>query len=168
MERLNHPVYRNRIAQFAANALLCALAFYLAFRLRFLDTPSGIPGRYQDLLWGSIAFVALGQAALFSALGLHRNWWRYFMLRDIWPLTRAVALATAALVVIFTVAKPYPDDLPRSVVVLNFILTLLPTGGARAAVRFAVERPARRIRHRKDHDVLVVGAGSGGRMVVRE
>ncbi len=167
MERFNHPVYRNRIAQFAADAVLVAAAFYLAFRLRFLDT-NGIPSRYEDMLWGSIAFVALGEAALFSALGLHGKWWRYFGLRDLWLIVRAVAVATVAMVLIFTLAKPYPDDLPRSIVVLDFLLTLLFVGGARMAVRFAVERPARTSRKRKARDVLVIGAGSGGQMVVRE
>ena len=37
MRRLNHPVYRNRLLQLAADGVLVALAFYLAFRLRFLD-----------------------------------------------------------------------------------------------------------------------------------
>jgi FlaA1/EpsC-like NDP-sugar epimerase len=168
MERLNHPVYRNRLVQFAADSILVALAFFLAFRLRFLDVPNGIPDRYESLLVGSIAFVALGKAALFSALGLHQKWWRYFGLRDLWPIVRAAALATAILVVVFTVAQPFPDDLPRSVVVLDLLLTMLFVGGARMAVRFVVERPARTSRRRRSREVLVVGAGSGGQMVVRE
>ena len=121
-----------------------------------------------DMLVGSIAFVAIGKAALFGALGLHQKWWRYFGLRDLWVIVRAAALASAAMVVIFTVAKPFDDDLPRSVVVLDFMLTLLFVGGARMAVRFVVERPARTARRRKARDVLVIGAGSGGQMVVRE
>ncbi|MEX2421172.1 MAG: polysaccharide biosynthesis protein, partial [Actinomycetota bacterium] len=36
------------------------------------------------------------------------------------------------------------------------------------AVRFLVERPTRTARRRKARDVLVIGAGSGGQMVVRE
>ena len=54
MHRLNHPVYRNRSLQVAADLLLVALAFFLAFRLRFLDDPGGIPERYRTLLagWG--------------------------------------------------------------------------------------------------------------------
>lgn len=129
MERLNHPVYRNRTVQFAADALLCAFAFGIAFLLRFADTPNGIPPRYEEMLLGSIAFVALGKAVLFGALGLHQKWWRYFGLRDLWPIVRAAALATAALVVVFTVARPFGDELPRSVVVLDFMLTLLFVAG---------------------------------------
>ena len=75
--------------QFAADAVLAAAAFALAFVLRFLDVPSGIPHRYVTMLAGSVAFVAIGKAIVFEVLGLHRKWWRYFQLPDIWPVVRA-------------------------------------------------------------------------------
>ena len=50
---------------------------------------------------------------------------------------------------------------------MDFILTLLLIAGARLAVRLIVERPSRGSRLPK-HEVLVIGAGSGGQMVVRE
>jgi FlaA1/EpsC-like NDP-sugar epimerase len=168
MERLNHPVYRNRIVQFAADAVLVALAFFLAFELRFFDEPNGIPNRYETLIAGSIAFVAIGKALVFGALGLHQKWWRYSGIGDLWLIARAAAVATAIMVVVFTVAKPFPDSLPRSVVVIDFLLTMAFVGGARMVVRFVIERPARAARRRDTRDVLVVGAGSGGQMVVRE
>src|SRR5215210_4559389 len=133
MGRLNHPVYRNRSLQVAADALLVALAFLLAFKLRFLDDPGGIPARYQTLLWQSIGFVVLGK-----------------------------------LIVVFTVVRPFEDNLPRSVAVTDFLLTLMLVAGARLAVRLIVERPSRTSRLRKGQEVLVIGAGSGGQMVVRE
>src|SRR4029453_3161876 len=102
MRRLTHPAYRHRALQFAADAVLAAAAFALAFVLRFLDV-GGIPERYQDMLWQSIAFVALGKALIFPLLGLHSKWWRYFLTRDFPALLRATALGTAALVVVFTV-----------------------------------------------------------------
>ena len=45
MRRLNHPVYRNRLGQILADAALVALAYFLAFQLRFLDDPHGWPHR---------------------------------------------------------------------------------------------------------------------------
>ncbi len=47
MSRLNHPVYRNRVLQVVADAILLTISFYLAFRLRFLDDPHGLPHRYR-------------------------------------------------------------------------------------------------------------------------
>ncbi len=63
--------------------------------------------------------------------------------------------------------KPFEHDLPRSVAVMDFLLTLFLIAGARLAVRLIVERPTHGHRLPK-HEVLVIGAGSGGQMVVRE
>jgi FlaA1/EpsC-like NDP-sugar epimerase len=167
LARALDPAYRTRALQMGADAVLAAAAFALAFRLRFLDTPGGIPDRYWTMLWHSIAFVAIGKALLFEVLGLHREWWRYFRLPELWPLIRGAAIASALLVAAFVLARPFPDSLPRSVIVFDFIFTFMFAGGARLAVRMAAERPRRSAR-RDARGVLVVGAGSGGQMVVRE
>ncbi len=167
MRRLNHPVYRNRVLQIAADAVLVALAYFLAFQLRFLDQPHGWPHRYEVLFAQSVGFVVVGKLVVFAAFGLYQKWWRYVSGRDFMLILRAVAVASALLVVVFAVAKPFAHTLPRSVEVIDFILTLILIAGARLAVRLIVERPTRGARLPK-HEVLVVGAGSGGQMVVRE
>ncbi|HEY1355675.1 MAG TPA: nucleoside-diphosphate sugar epimerase/dehydratase [Solirubrobacterales bacterium] len=167
MRRLNHPVYRNRLLQLAADGVLVALAFYLAFRLRFLDDPRGLPHRYEVLFAQAVAFVVVGKLIVFAAFGLYQKWWRYVSGGDFLMIVRAVAAASAILVVLFTVLKPFEDDLPRSVAVIDFMLTLLLITGARLAVRLIVERPSHGHLVPK-HEVLVIGAGSGGQMVVRE
>jgi FlaA1/EpsC-like NDP-sugar epimerase len=168
MHRLNHPVYRNRTLQVVADALLVAVAFFLAFRLRFLDDPGGIPARYSTLLVQSVALVAIGKVTIFAAFGLYQKWWRYVGGRDFLTILRAVAVSSGILVVAFTVIKPFDDNLPRSVAVTDFLLTLMLIAGARLAVRLIIERPSPGTRIPKGHEVLVVGAGSGGQMVVRE
>ena len=168
MSRLTDPVYRRRALEFVADALLAAAAFALAFKLRFLDVPGGIPERYETMLAGSIVFVALGKALVIELFGLHQQWWRYFRLPDLWPLIRALAVASALMVLVFALAQPYADSLPRSVVIFDFLLSAVFLGGARLARRSLAERPARRARARRVREVLVIGAGSGGQMVVRE
>jgi FlaA1/EpsC-like NDP-sugar epimerase len=167
MSRLNHPVYRNRVLQVAADAALVALAFYLAFQLRFLDDPHGMPHRYEVLFAQSVGFVVVGKLVVFAAFGLYQKWWRYVSGRDFLLIFRAVAVASAILVVFFAVAQPFAHTLPRSVEVTDFVLTMMLIAGARLAVRLIVERPSRGARVPK-HEVLVIGAGSGGQMVVRE
>ncbi|MGH2961522.1 MAG: polysaccharide biosynthesis protein, partial [Solirubrobacterales bacterium] len=165
---MKDPVYRHRLVQFLADAAVAAVAFFLAFQFRFLDVAGGIPERYWTMLWGSIAFVALGKAIVFTALGLNHKWWRYFGFGDFPLILRAVAIASAVLVVVFTVAQPFSVGIPRSVVIMDFLLCLLLVGGVRMIGRFVAERPARSARRRKGREALVVGAGSGGQMVVRE
>ncbi|MDX6589605.1 MAG: hypothetical protein QOI84_879 [Solirubrobacterales bacterium] len=167
MSRLNHPVYRGRVLQLAADAVLVAFAYFLAFQLRFLDDPHGWPHRYEVLFAQTVGFVVVGKLIVFAAFGLYQKWWRYVSGRDFMLIFRAVAVASAILVVLFAVAKPFKHTLPRSVEVIDFILTLGLIAGARLAVRLILERPSRGARLPK-HEVLVVGAGSGGQMVVRE
>ncbi len=169
MNRLRSPVLRHRIIQLVADAVLAALAFYLAFEIRFIDEPGGIPDRYVTMLTGSIVFVALGKTLVFSLLGLHQKWWRYFNVGDIWAVLRGCAVASALLIAVFVIAKPFESPMPRSVMIYDFVFTLGLLVMARTLIRFVfVERRMRRHSRRKQDDVLVIGAGSGGQMVVRE
>jgi FlaA1/EpsC-like NDP-sugar epimerase len=168
VDRLKYPVWRHRLIQIAADALLVAAAYYLAFRLRFLDASGGIPERYDHMLANSIGFVVVGQLFIFYISGLYEKWWRYFRLPDMIAVLRACAISTAILAITFLLLKPFDDQIPRSVVVSDFLLTVFLVGGARLLARMVlVERLARRD-VRGARRVLVVGAGSGGQMIARE
>jgi FlaA1/EpsC-like NDP-sugar epimerase len=167
MRRLNHPVYRNRLGQILADAGLVALAYFLAFQLRFLDDPHGWPHRYEVLFAQSVGFVVAGKLIVFAFAGLYQKWWRYVSGRDFLYIGRAVAISSALLVIAFAVVQPFDHRLPRSVEVIDFMLTLILIAGARLLVRLIIERPSKGDRIPR-HEVLVVGAGKGGQMVVRE
>ena len=169
MKRFTNPVVRHRLFQILADAVLIAAAFSLAFKLRFLDAPGGIPDRYEDMLAKTVGFVVLGKLIIFYAFGLYEKWWRYFRLPDMIGVLRACAVSTGILALTFLLLKPFDDQIPRSVIVSDFLLTVFLVGGARLLVRMVlVERIARRDAVRGAREVLVVGAGSGGQMVVRE
>ena len=167
MERFNHPVYRHRLLQVAADALLVAASFYLAFRVRFLEYNDGVPERYEEMLYTSIGFVVVGKLIVFGLFGLYEKWWRYFSLPDYLTVLKATALSSLIMVVAFNLIRPFDDALPRSVIVFDFLLTLVSVGGARLLVRMIIERPSGRSTAGA-RNVVVVGAGSGGQMVVRE
>ncbi len=168
MHRLKHPVYRNKALQVAADTVLIAFAYYLSFRLRFLETPGGVPERYGQLFWGSISFVVAGTLLVLAGFGIYEKWWRYFRLPDFVDLVKAAAVSTLILLIALYLLRPFDEAIPRSVLVSYFLLAIFMLGGARLLVRMAVERPSRRGSAAKAQKVLVVGAGSGGQMVVRE
>ena len=89
MDRLTHPVYRYRILQVTADAVLIAISFYMAFRLRFLEFHGGVPERYRPMLYHSLAFVVIGKLIVFNLFGLYEKWWRYFRLPDYAAVLRA-------------------------------------------------------------------------------
>src|SRR6201989_2303853 len=167
MGRLNHPVYRNRMGKMLADAALVALAFFLAFQLRFLDDPHGWPHRYEVLFAQSVGFVIAGKLIVFAVCGMYQKWWRYVSGRDFLLIFRAVAISSALLVIAFAIVNPFDHRLPRSVEVIDFLFTLILVAGSRLLVRLIVERPTKGDRVPK-HEVLIIGAGSGGQMVVRE
>jgi FlaA1/EpsC-like NDP-sugar epimerase len=163
--RLTDPVYRHRMLQLAVDALLVATAYSLAFLLRF---DNGIPQRYQELLGKTIAFVVLGKVLVFAAFGLYQKWWRYVGLRDLESIVKACVVASLALVGVLYVWSPTDHDLPRSIAVMDLLLTVGLIGGARLLVRRLFERPARGALLPKGQEVLIVGAGEAGQLVCRE
>ncbi|GAC1325566.1 MAG: nucleoside-diphosphate sugar epimerase/dehydratase [Thermoleophilaceae bacterium] len=165
--RIASSVLARRVVQAATDACLIALAYLLAFLLRF---DPGIPHRYVQLLLETIAFVVVGKLALFALFGLYHKLWRFIDQKDLQEIVRAVLAATFALVVVFFLIPPrvviHP---PRSVIALDFLLTLGLIGGSRFLVRAMVDLPARGALARKGaREVLIVGAGNGGQLVAAE
>ena len=144
---------------------LVALAYFLAFLLRF---DQGIPSRYQDLLQQTIVFVAIGKVSIFALFGLYQKWWRYVGLRDLESIFKAVVAASLVLVGALFIWSPTDNDLPRSVAVMDLLLTAALIGGVRLVVRSAIERPPRGAVLPKGREVLIVGAGEAGRLIARE
>jgi len=169
------PVHRHSLPQVALDAGLVALAYFLAYRLRFDD---GIPPRYAVLFENSLAFVVLGSVTTFALLGLYRHWMRYASQRDYVRIAQAVLAATLALLLYVALAQPsqifaggrfVSVTVPAGVLVLHALLMLLFLVGARFAVHSLYERPLRGFRPRRDaRSVLIVGAGDGGRLLLRE
>jgi FlaA1/EpsC-like NDP-sugar epimerase len=164
-KRLNDPVYRHRMLQLLVDAGLVGLAYSLAFLLRF---DQGIPPRYRELLGATIAFVIVGKVAIFAAFGLYQKWWRYVGLRDFETILKAVVAASLVLVGALFVWSPTDNDLPRSIAVMDLLLTIALVGGIRLAVRSVLERPSRGSVLPRGREVLIVGAGEAGQLIARE
>ncbi len=148
------------------DACLIALAYYLAFVLRF---DAGIPGRYEDLLAGTVAFVVPVKLALFAAFGLYSKLWRFVDQADFESIVKAVVVSSFVLIGLLFLLTPTDADPPRGVIALDFLLTLAFIAGARFLVRAAVERPLRQpLVQRAENEVLIVGAGNGGQQVAPE
>jgi FlaA1/EpsC-like NDP-sugar epimerase len=85
------PVNRHRALQLLADGALVALAWWLAFQLRF---DHGLPIYYQTLFNRTILIVVAIDLAVFVALGFYNRWWRYVSTRDMWRIVYGVALAS--------------------------------------------------------------------------
>src|ERR687894_926887 len=166
MRSLPSSVNVRRVGQVGVDAALLALAYYLAYYLRFDD---GIPNRYENLLADTILVTVPMQVAIFAAFGIYSKLWRFVDQRDFESILKATVVSTAGLIVVLFLFSIGRHDPPRSVIALDFLLALVFVSGARFAVRALVERPHRGpFLERAAHEVLIVGAGNGGQQVAFE
>ncbi len=175
------PVHRHSLPQLVVDGVLVALAYYLAFRLRF---PNGFAGshaqRYADLLDATIPWIVPGTLVVLAAFGAYQRLWTLVSQRDYEAVLKAVITATVIIVGAITLFHPVQTaavpgvpstavTLPASVIALFFLLTLMLLIGARFLVHLSAEGRVRSFKVAKGaRDVLVVGGGDGGRLVVRE
>jgi FlaA1/EpsC-like NDP-sugar epimerase len=169
-------VHRHALPQLVADGVLVALAYFLAYRLRF-DHVS-LPPRYERLFDVTIGWVVPLSVVVLAGFGAYQRMWTFVGQREYEAVVKGVVSATLLAVGVISFAHPvlvYQDGItssvgiPASVVALFFLLTLVLLLGARFSVHLVVEGRARPFRVAKGaRDVLIVGGGDGGRLVVRE
>jgi len=168
------PVHRHSLPQLVVDGALVALAYYLAFRLRF----SGhFPGVYSDLLKTTIPWIVPGVLIVLGAFGCYQRLWTFVSQRDYEAVVKAAVTSTVIIVGAIALLHPVKTGgvrqtavtLPASVIALFFLLALVLLLGARFAVHLIADGRVRSFKgSRSARDVLIVGGGDGGRLVVRE
>lgn len=169
-------MHRHSLIQLAVDGALVALAYVLAFQLRF---DSGIPRRYELLRDDTLPWVVGASVVVFVAFGLYQRLWTYVGQRDYEAVVKA--LAVAGVVVVGGIALLHPVKIearngvelavgmPTGVAAMWLLLTGAGMAGVRFLVHLAFEGRKRGLRVAKGaRDVLIVGGGDGGRLVVRE
>ena len=169
------PVHRHALPQVALDAGLVALAYYLAYRLRF---DGGIPSIYHDLFLRTLTFAIVGTLVSLALVGAYRHWMRYSSQTEYLKIAEGALLGVLGLVGYVALIKPRlilaPSGfvslgVPAGVLVLWGLLMAFFLAGARFLVHFVYERPVRGFSARRDsRRVLIVGAGDGGRLLLRE
>jgi FlaA1/EpsC-like NDP-sugar epimerase len=177
------PIHRHSLPQLAVDGVLVALAYYFAFELRF-DNGSGVrsqlPHDYQLLRERTIWWVLGGSLVVLILARVYQRRWRYAGQRDYEAVVRAVlaiVLLTVVAVAVLRPVHPFSSHhagaigLPNGVVALFGLLCLLFLCGVRMLARAIYERrplAAFRGGGKGERSVLIVGAGDGGRLVLRE
>jgi FlaA1/EpsC-like NDP-sugar epimerase len=159
------PVTRHRLWQLLADAAMIALAWYLAFQLRF---DFEVRPYYEEMLRETILFVVAIKLAVFVAFGFYQRWWRYVSTRDMWRVLTGVAIASVLAVA--AVYFFYPVErlrLPRGVALMDPLLLLAFVAGSRLLARTVIERPKTGLVAR-GKEVVVVGAGDAAQLMIRE
>ena len=140
-----------------------ALAFLAAFAVRF---EFSVPQDQLHIFWTSLPYLVVLRLLVFEGLRLHGGYWRHFDLPDLVQLTLAVSLGSALLIAT-RLGVSSVREVPRSVLLLDWLITIFLLGGVRFGVRYLRETrlPLTRARRKR---ALIIGAGEAGERFLRQ
>ena len=148
------------------NVVVIVLSLIAAFALRF---DLNIPLDYWNVILSLIPWLIIIKLTVFWASGMSEGWWRYVSMPDLLQVLKANIIASAVFI-IFEVFVPTEPNLPRSVIILDFILCFSMMIGLRVFTRIVREQLGLRSKGFKSRPktVLVVGSGAVAQSIVRE
>ena len=159
--------WRGVVRSIVLHALLVAAGYGLSFLIRF---DFAIPVSYASRFLLTLPVVVALRMVVLGAFGLFRGSWRYAGAADLASLVKANTLASGLILAVLFVSGLL-NGFPRSVLLLDWLLSFLFLGGARLFIRMlnehrldlkaAVSRPGA-------VPVVVIGAGNAGERLVRE
>jgi FlaA1/EpsC-like NDP-sugar epimerase len=162
------PKSRRAVFAFAHDLAMAALSFVLALYLRVGDEMMTILEPKLIVLYG-VAFTLIA-GVVFLVTGLYRGIWRYASLPDLFNIARAAALTGLIfLPVMFLFTRL--DTLPRSFLLINWLVLVALLGGPRLGYRLFKDR---RLDHLFERDrvasvpVLLISTKDGADTFIRE
>jgi FlaA1/EpsC-like NDP-sugar epimerase len=161
---LDQTVRYRRLLAIAAHMALFAVSYGMAFGLRF---DFSLPDQQLKLLAFTLPVIVALRAGTFFVFRLYEGMWRYVSVRDVFEMAKAVT-AGSALFALGTLLLGI-RGMPRSVLMLDWILSLGASAGLRVAARMVLERrPANAADAIERRRALVVGAGDVAEALLRE
>ena len=118
-----------------------------------------------------IVVALLVKPVVYYSFGLYSRVWAYASIRELKIITAAVSIASAivSLIIVLLTTLQYYRGFPRSVLAIDWLLSLLAVGGLRFAMRLLAEgRSGSEGIQGVAKRILIVGAGDAGALVVRE
>lgn len=156
-----------------ADLLLIAFSVLASYLLR-LELVVIFPTYQRSIFWmlGVCLFI---KPLMFYLFGIYRRVWRYASIRELVQITVAVSSASMAVSVVMVIlfAGNVFVGFPRSVLIIDWLLSVLLIGGLRLLFRVTAEgrSTAAELKRKvlsREKWVLIIGAGDAGVLVVRE
>ncbi len=171
---------RNSVVVILTDFLLVGLAFYLSFLLRF---DFQIPRHHAEALWDVFPLVLLIKPVIFYYFDFYRGMWRYTSLSDLLNIFKATIFSSLIIVGAILFLNRF-ENIPRSVFLIDWLLTGLFVSGFRIMIRLYFEYSTgarltdifrilltavfQRGKAGETKKLLIVGAGNCGEKILRE
>jgi len=158
---------RNRFVLIGDIALIIVSVLgSFALRLDVVELPFYFPAA---LLMIVVALVI--KIPVYFFFGLYRRLWAYASTGELRLITTAVTtasvLTSGVMAVLYVTGNVYPG-MPRSALGIDWLISLVLIGGSRFALRILAEQSVPVHAHGKSKNVLIIGAGDAGALIVRE
>ncbi len=168
MEKINKMKHWHKVAYFllAYDFITVVLAYFLALWLRFDCQFSHIEEHYLDMYFKIIIPYAIFTVVIYWLFGLYRSIWRFASFYELKKLvvSTVITLAANALVVTAFVYR-----MPISYFVFGIGFQFFFGVTIRFSYRFILLlRDSRETQGSSDMNILLIGAGSAGRMILRD
>jgi len=155
---INLGRFKKQLIILLVDSLLLILVLLASFsiRLGYWYFPE------SDLIW--VIFGApIIAIPIFVRFGLYRSIIRYIGLKSLWSIVRAVSLYALIWGIVGFMSAV--EGIPRSVILINWALTILVIGGLRMAARWLLSDMGGANQSTKNN-VAVYGAGDAGRQLL--
>lgn len=159
---------------FLFDAVLVIASLYLAYAIRF---EFQIPAWYLEVVYSNLPLILTVKMAVFILFNVYRGMWRYTSLVDIINVVKAVSIASLIVLGVIMLKHRF-EGFPRSVFIIDYILSLMFIAGLRIGIRLYYQSLGNslpsssllgRLAVKTDRKkLLIVGAGDAAEKVVRE
>lgn len=161
----------------AADLLIFVGAFFAAYLLRF---DFNLDPFFLSQIIKLLPFLLPGKVIIFFLFGLYRGMWRYTTVNDLCRLVQATIVSMLYYIIVIFFISGF-ERVPRSVFLIDGLLTVLMSGSLRLSIRFLyttsfprftglgpIFLPNRSRYWKERKSFLIVGAGQAGGKMYRE
>ncbi|MDK2979920.1 MAG: hypothetical protein PWQ55_267 [Chloroflexota bacterium] len=158
---------------FAGDLILTVVSVLVAYILR-LELVEVFSNYYISLIW-MLGLALLIKPTVYYFFGLYRRMWIYASMRELRLIVVSVSVASAIVspIMLILFANRFFISFPRSVLVMDWVISIVLIGGSRYGLRMLAE-----MNHRngkgipkpgpKTRSALIIGAGDAGALVAKE
>ncbi len=153
-------LHKKQLLQITADLVLLSAAYTAAWLLRF---EGRLTSWEMGLLAQSLPWLLAAKLSTLWLFGLYRGEWRYVSVHEVVQILKACISGSLLFVLLLVVFYRF-EWYSRAVLVIDFLLAYLFMIGSRSLIRIFREK----VRGREGVPVLIMGAGDGGELLLRE
>ena len=162
---------RNRYI-FIFDMIMIVVCLIVSYLLRF-EFNLALAGMYLSSAIWMLVLCLIIKPLVYIRFGLYRHLWDYASIDELRLIVMAVATSSVSVTLIMLLLQRLNvfTGFPRSVPIIDFLLSLLAVGGIRMGIRLVASQKATRATRAAQKymkRVLIVGAGEAGVMVCKE